>query len=1588
MKKTIFRFILFLFICLSILTLSIDLAHARIEASMRLEEIPRNRTGVNVIIRDFAASATRFYLLYVGLDPEKKVKSYIRKVYVFDHEGTRRPDEEFELAMERSPHGIAVTDKLVYISYFSYPLIDAYGFDGTRLPEEDLVGPYGGGKKGIAATETHFFTAEKNINIYKFQDIQGDENGKRVSYVRSCRGTTTDADGGNPFVAATDTRVYIQNPYDPTIYVYDAQDGGRRAREDIHNGLWQGITGPTNVPTKILSGIATTPLGGKLFLLLSQSRSDGKRGYEPVVYRYSIPEEVAERPEVHLPAKPPATPSYYFHIPSSGSGIAATDSNVYVATSSGSIGGLYGKIVGKKYSDGVPGSLYADSGKKAINFSLYDHYLYSEGMTVDYHNIYILRKHYLAASSPSFSDNPGSAYSVRYCSLNSEASVPQGATLLKDLELPFSLENFEQGIGLAIDSEGILYVLGSNENWRGAPRIYRFNSFYRNALPGNPIDLHPNHRYPCGITIVKNRAYVLDRGFNYDKGRPDVVAEIFVYALDGPDVFEYLPEESFTLDIVSVHPEESGIAINGDTFFISMLPEGAIRGRDVFVYGPPAAPSWKPIPAETIRRRQPYEYDIVDMSRSATDGEDWNKYQAIAGIPWILSVGPGSDFVFGNPEPTITFAEGYRKPEWLTIKDDVLSGTPPSGGKFIVELTATNEHGSADQYFTLNVAPAPVAASWLDFSVPEARVHDAWSLSVKDFVAGNPRPAVVFSAGYTPPDWLKLRNGVLSGTPTKGGIFPIQLTAFTPLDRPEYRTWVDRIIHLVVEGEVSSNWLIDTLNDTAQGIAATDNRVYVIDIIDDKIYVYGHNGERYTAEDVSIKAFTENPIGIAATAENIYIVDNKANDVSILDADGKVSAGNFQLHPDNQAPTGIAVTTTRLYVVDNEDDKIYVYAHDGTQYPTEDFNLYSHREPTGITATSTRLYIVDGDTDKIYAYGFDGKLQSREVVELVTENRSPTGITATSSDLLVVDIIDQKVYSYPIPGIVSTAAVVGAPSWDTVLIPGAEKGSNWTLSLAELAKGDPTPQINFTEGYTPPNWLTLQNGVLSGIPTKPDVENIQVTATNSKGSADLTFMLTVKFPNFQAWDLNYGELDVRSITSTATHVYTFYGIRNYVPNISAYTHDGTRHPDKDIKLGEEHIKDSHSIDTHIAATETRLFMLESYDDSRKSDPTYRRKVYVFDLTGTGSNGTFSIGQDEGGRATTIASTATRFYAITWIYRKVYVYGHDGTPYPNENFEINVDDNRGLYFRDMAATETRLYLLFSENAVHFKVCVFGHDGTPYPDESFGFGGIRVGYLTVTPTHLMIYTTPKYNERYTGRIHLFPLPNTDGTIQTVVHQQDTTPAWDVNRDGQVDIRDLIEVAQYIGETEKSDPRADVNGDGTIDVRDLLIVSQHLGESTQAAAPFNKRFERFPALKTTTDGNATAELVQIWIDLARIANDGSLAFKRGIANLERLLAEMLPKETKLLANYPNPFNPETWIPYHLANEAAVKITIYDINGSVVRKLDLGQKPAGNYAAKSRAAHWNGRNADGEKVASGIYFYQLRAGDYDYTRRMLIVK
>ena len=208
--------------------------------------------------------------------------------------------------------------------------------------------------------------------------------------------------------------------------------------------------------------------------------------------------------------------------------------------------------------------------------------------------------------------------------------------------------------------------------------------------------------------------------------------------------------------------------------------------------------------------------------------------------------------------------------------------------------------------------------------------------------------------------------------------------------------------------------------------------------------------------------------------------------------------------------------------------------------------------------------------------------------------------------------------------------------------------------------------------------------------------------------------------------------------------------------------------------------------------------------------------------------------------------------------------------------------------------------------------------------------------------------------------------------------TAPAWDVNEDGVTDANDVKLVRRALGQSPPVDPRTDVNGDGVVNGIDVAVVTAHLGEGEAAAAPTNVALSL----------GFTREIVEQTLDILRKTDDGSLMFQRGIANLERLLASFLPDETALLHNYPNPFNPETWIPYQLAEAAEVTFHIYAANGALVRTLDLGHQSTGIYQYRSRAAYWDGKNEVGEPVASGIYFYTLTAGGFTATRKMLIRK
>ena len=350
-------------------------------------------------------------------------------------------------------------------------------------------------------------------------------------------------------------------------------------------------------------------------------------------------------------------------------------------------------------------------------------------------------------------------------------------------------------------------------------------------------------------------------------------------------------------------------------------------------------------------------------------------------------------------------------------------------------------------------------------------------------------------------------------------------------------------------------------------------------------------------------------------------------------------------------------------------------------------------------------------------------------------------------------------------------------------------------------------------------------------------------------------------------------------------------------------------------------------------------------------------------TTTGSNGrtesTLTLGPNLGTNTVTVSVTGSQDKET---------FNAEGIRIPLAFWIISGDKQQGLPGEALANL--------------FVVEVRDKSGEPLPDVQVTFSvSIGGGMLNATSV------TTDSNGRVESTLTLGPNPgpNTVTVSVTGIQEEQTVTAiaepppipQDVNRDDVVNILDLVFVASALGD-EGQGLVADVNEDGIVNILDLVMVAGALGNGAAAPSVWYRDLEIAPT---------RAEVGQ-WLAQAGEVDLRDATSRDGVLFLKQLLAVLIPKETALLPNYPNPFNPETWIPYRLAEDWHVTMTIYDTNGVVVRRLDMGHQSAGFYTSRGKAAYWDGRNNFGEGVASGVYFYHLSAGDYSATRKMLVVK
>ena len=251
--------------------------------------------------------------------------------------------------------------------------------------------------------------------------------------------------------------------------------------------------------------------------------------------------------------------------------------------------------------------------------------------------------------------------------------------------------------------------------------------------------------------------------------------------------------------------------------------------------------------------------------------------------------------------------------------------------------------------------------------------------------------------------------------------------------------------------------------------------------------------------------------------------------------------------------------------------------------------------------------------------------------------------------------------------------------------------------------------------------------------------------------------------------------------------------------------------------------------------------------------------------------------------------------------------------------------------------------------------FNSDGEPdwEPDVTYSLNPFLRYFGDNYVDHVDSYDAAAYQfeeDILTGEITLSPI-STDGCGQPL----------DVDGDGEVNLQDLAYIESQFGLWGDEETGADLNGDDIVNTADLIYAA---GLACDAFAA--------PTLHPHLTPTITAERVQRWIDEGKALGRDEPTYQRGIAALENLLAiikrtEAIPKQNVLLPNYPNPFNPETWIPYELSEPATVTVTIYAADGRVVRELQLGQQPAGIYQKRAERRIGTARTHSGSLSQPG---------------------
>ncbi|HIC02278.1 TPA: T9SS type A sorting domain-containing protein [Candidatus Poribacteria bacterium] len=259
-------------------------------------------------------------------------------------------------------------------------------------------------------------------------------------------------------------------------------------------------------------------------------------------------------------------------------------------------------------------------------------------------------------------------------------------------------------------------------------------------------------------------------------------------------------------------------------------------------------------------------------------------------------------------------------------------------------------------------------------------------------------------------------------------------------------------------------------------------------------------------------------------------------------------------------------------------------------------------------------------------------------------------------------------------------------------------------------------------------------------------------------------------------------------------------------------------------------------------------------------------------------------------------------------------------------------------------------------------------------SFGkIGGIDVSFVSRQEIAVI---SPKAEEAGLVNIIVKNPDDQSASIEFIYKEPKPQLIWDINQDKTVDIFDLVIVAGQFGKEGES-LTGDIDKNDIVDIFDLVQIASHFGTTTESLAAPPIGDNRIAYLR-----NALTEL-KVWEK-----SDPDVIFATKLLRDWMVANGDIPMVAKLLPNYPNPFNPETWIPYQIADASTIKLSIFDVTGSQIRQIEVGYRQAGIYENQSDAIYWDGRNKFGEPVTSGVYFYMLQTDDFSATRKMIVLK